>query len=234
MKTVISIIFVFLFSFLAFNQKTIDVKIETISPAENDTLENHGFSFPYISEIRLINVGNENISITDTLFIYFTINGDTMSQSSPLDWFRDYVSLSIEEILIGDTVIVKPAVLMSGGLPNGYFEQCFSVQPKNNSNPITDSNLGNNSDCVTRYCQSSLGIESEQNLNFEFWPNPVTNTIHYNLPIQDIQLFSLNGKAIAGIKSMDYLIDVSNIPTGLYFLKFNYEDKLYSKKIVIK
>lgn len=234
MKIFPTLIVVLLFSASAFTQKTVDLKLRVISPTENDTLFSPGFSIPYQFELQIINLGSENILISDTLFIYSTINGDTLFQHSDMQDSTKYLTYFINEIIVGDTITVKPIGYI-GILQEGYFNQCFIVYPKNSSNPITESDPNNNSDCVTRYYSSNyLAVETQQGFDFKFWPNPASNKIHFNFKMEDFHLYSLIGKEMSGVKMINNTIDVSSISSGVYILKFNYHNRVYSRKFVIE
>ena len=72
------------------------------------------------------------------------------------------------------------------------------------------------------------------------YPNPASNqlTISNLKWIQNIEVYNMLGQCvisqIASPKSEQQLINVSTLPSGIYFLKVNCADKIYSQKIIVE
>lgn len=234
MKTFIALIFILLLSVSTSAQKTVDLKLQVINPTENDTLFSPGFTIPILYELQIINLGSENISTSDTLYIYMTINGDTIFQYPDMQDSTDYLTCFIEDLAIGDTITVNPVVFMPP-FQDGYFDQCFTVHPKNILNPITEDNPIDNSNCMTRYFTSDyLEVDNQQGMDFKFWPNPSSNQLNFNFKMDSFQIVSLEGEEVLGYELMNNYIDVSNVASGVYILRFDHNHKVYTRKIVIE
>ncbi len=79
--------------------------------------------------------------------------------------------------------------------------------------------------------------ESITNVEFIFYPNPVKTklSIVLNLPVDYVQLFSLNGQLIGEFKleaNMKYEIDVSFLEVGVYFLEASVSGEKIHQKII--
>jgi len=81
-----------------------------------------------------------------------------------------------------------------------------------------------------------LGIDDLDLLDgkFSYYPNPVDDYLHINLdePFK-ARLYSINGILLMDAKSKK-TIDISNFSSGIYILKIQVEDKIYSGKILKK
>ena len=106
-------------------------------------------------------------------------------------------------------------------------------------NAIDLGNIGLNSNASG--CNTIPEVEKECVLNSSqnnlleevvIYPNPVTNTLILNYPNENIEasIFSFNGKLI--LKSSSKLIDVSNLSSGIYFLKLESEEAISISKFI--
>ncbi|WP_163409135.1 T9SS type A sorting domain-containing protein [Flavobacterium ajazii] len=72
--------------------------------------------------------------------------------------------------------------------------------------------------------------------NFKFYPNPVKNKLSLSNTdnIDEIEIFSVSGKSVLvkKINNVHSEIDLSNISTGVYFLKVKSEGKIKTIKII--
>jgi len=72
------------------------------------------------------------------------------------------------------------------------------------------------------------------NGKFSYYPNPVDDYLHIDIEENfTAKLFSINGTLLIDIKSKK-TIDISNFSSGIYILKIQVEDKIYSRKILKK
>jgi hypothetical protein len=89
---------------------------------------------------------------------------------------------------------------------------------------------------VTAKSNGALSNEDFVLPNFKFYPNPVKNKLSLSntTNIDEIEIFSVSGKS-ALVKKINHIhseIDLSNISTGVYFLKVKSEGKTKTIKIV--
>lgn len=89
---------------------------------------------------------------------------------------------------------------------------------------------------VTAKSNGALSNEDFVLSNFKFYPNPVKNKLSLSntVNIDEIELFSVSGKSVLvkKINGIHSEIDLSNISTGIYFLKVKSEGKIKTIKIV--
>ena len=81
-----------------------------------------------------------------------------------------------------------------------------------------------------------LGIGDEQISHFSVYPNPVKSTLNIhnseNISIKQLQIINVFGQMVYQTSNIDS-VDISNFPSGIYFLKiFDEQDNFYSVKFV--
>ena len=90
------------------------------------------------------------------------------------------------------------------------------------------------SSCPYPFCGSSNIKNNSMNLSFNLFPNPSnkyikidTHYLSYN-----IQIFDELGKEIKSIEIKNNIINIKNLPNGIYFLKLNSEEKTFHQKFI--
>lgn len=86
---------------------------------------------------------------------------------------------------------------------------------------------------ATISCEENLGMNTNDYLDFSYFPNPTTNilTLKSNTPFTEIAIINIQGRILftKTAEATDSTIDLSAFSTGTYFLKvkFNGMDKVY-------
>ena len=93
--------------------------------------------------------------------------------------------------------------------------------------------VGNQYDCEP----VSVGVEKE--LNFEVFPNPTKNSITIAMPdiiASTISIYDITGRLIGNVDSSQNLIeyDVSHLRSGIYIIRFEFENSSFTKKLIIE
>jgi TRAP-type uncharacterized transport system substrate-binding protein len=70
----------------------------------------------------------------------------------------------------------------------------------------------------------------------QIYPNPTSNqlTIATDLAINEIKLIDITGKTIRSIKQDTKVINVADLPSGIYFIQLITNEKVITKKLVIE
>lgn len=77
---------------------------------------------------------------------------------------------------------------------------------------------------------TSLHAQAQKPLLF---PLPAFTFIYFRLPAEDISIYSMDGRLVDAGKGVFLSYDVSNLPSGIYLLRFKCSDKEQSSRIVV-
>ncbi len=124
---------------------------------------------------------------------------------------------------------------------DNYNLNCIQVDDVNyaNSLPNCQSSVGWCISATTSYSEFCvLGVNDEILHSISTYPNPVKNvlTIERNLSvdIKSVKIYDLLGKLVLAINSSFNQIDVSNLKSGIFFLKIQTDMGVVTKKIIKK
>jgi hypothetical protein len=86
------------------------------------------------------------------------------------------------------------------------------------SNIDTSSSFSNN---CNNACSSTVGISEHGLSNFNIYPKPTLNqlNIETELVINKVRIFDIRGKTIRKINQSTNIVDVTDFPSGIYFIK---------------
>ena len=72
--------------------------------------------------------------------------------------------------------------------------------------------------------------------NLVLYPVPSEDFVYISTPliIDSVTLYDVNGKAIKTMDRPKIKIDITGINTGVYFLRFNIENQIITKRIIKK
>jgi hypothetical protein len=108
----------------------------------------------------------------------------------------------------------------------------YSITPEGNALVLTLSNFVESEAVYKTY---GVGLE-EQDLNtIEVYPNPSNKIIFIKSPytrIMKIEIFNAQAIHLKTIENHFDSLDISNLPSGIYFLKIFTEDTTLIKKII--
>jgi hypothetical protein len=81
-----------------------------------------------------------------------------------------------------------------------------------------------------------LGFEAKAIQNeLQFYPNPTSQHITIHTELSNIKIYSNLGQLVLEINQPNQVIDISELPTGLYFINgTDYESNSYTSKLIIK
>lgn len=103
---------------------------------------------------------------------------------------------------------------------------------------VTSNNIKSNE--ITLTVTPSTGVDENSVENYKIYPNPVENNLYIDfektLKPSYIEIFSLDGKSIfkkfIGQNEHQAIVDVSNIPSGIYFIKAGSNQTIKTKRFV--
>lgn len=186
----------------------------------DSVLYDFGFftSWIHVEEIQTIQINSENYR----RFIFTEPTGPTAFDHLSEEWIEGIGSVH------GPLFPFLPRKF-SGEIPDALLLSCSF------SNNQDYFNHPNYQDC---YVNITLGIENQEEINLNIYPNPVSSilTIESDQKINGtITIYDVNGKLIKTVK--DYgntiIIDVSAFENGIYFLNFEIGDQLIVKRFLV-
>jgi hypothetical protein len=78
---------------------------------------------------------------------------------------------------------------------------------------------------------------SEWKDNVIIYPNPANNILNISSPeiIQKVEVLDVVGRVIMSqtLNSSNYLLDVSNLKSNVYFINYSIHGVVYSKKVIV-
>ncbi len=91
---------------------------------------------------------------------------------------------------------------------------------------------------VLRKTAAASGVEDITSLDFNYYPNPVTEVININAQdnIQKIELFNINGQIVKTIEpnNKKTKLNISSLPAGMYLMKVQNDKSVKTVKIIKK
>ena len=85
--------------------------------------------------------------------------------------------------------------------------------------------------------QENLSVDVSENTSesvINLYPNPANNYINISSDekIDQIEIYNLRGKKMAGFSEFDKGINIEKLPVGIYFIKLKTEEGLITKKFI--
>ncbi len=108
-------------------------------------------------------------------------------------------------------------------LPNGYHYyriQSFNALGESDYSLVEIGVLGPNS------------VEEEDLSGFKLWPNPTSEYISTDLDYDKLIITTVSGQVVSTRNNSQQFINISKIPTGVYFFTFVKKEKEWVKKVV--
>jgi hypothetical protein len=85
-------------------------------------------------------------------------------------------------------------------------------------------------DSITVMTEDPVGITEHPYNEVLVYPNPAQNTVHFNVEVGQVQVYSLNGELVLSEQNVT-TIDVSEINSGVYIVATNYNGVITRTRI---
>jgi len=192
------------------------------------------------------NLGANTVTVTAT---------DIEAKVSTLDVTITVVD-NINPVAIGQDITIdlngNPSVsIIPSDVNNGSNDNCNAVTLSVDVDTftvigdfpvtLTATDSSGNTDSfsvIITVIDGALSIEDEELAinNIILYPVPTSHYLNFStsLLIDTIEIFDINGKKVISINNPDSKIDVLNLESGVYFLKFYSDNKSVTKKIIKK
>jgi type IX secretion system substrate protein len=97
---------------------------------------------------------------------------------------------------------------------------------------LTGFHYGGNDALIVQYAAAYLGINEAEEILFSMYPNPVSDELHFTLPLHGaIRITDLQGKIIIS-DTQAQSVDVSTLSAGVYIAEISYQKTVIRKKFV--
>ncbi|MFK8008890.1 MAG: T9SS type A sorting domain-containing protein [Saprospiraceae bacterium] len=203
-----------------------------------------GNGMTYSFDPSVAGVGTHTITYTDMIT---TATADVLVFNAPT------VSINLP-----DTIFVMngmpPAGVVGGGMPEGgvYTDAYNEITDDGNGTTFsfnatlavgelnsiiytfTDVNGCVNSASNTIFvAEAPVGLNDLEKVNLAVFPNPTNGVINFEgATIERIEVIDLHGKILRIEDTPMTTLDISALPSGIYFLKVNVEDQVLTKRIL--
>ena len=91
-------------------------------------------------------------------------------------------------------------------------------------------------DNIYLYRESTAGVDNNALLGFSMYPNPASNRLNISAKeaIQNAAVYNVLGKKVMSleINKSSESIDISNLASGIYLIKYNVNNKVGTAKFV--
>ena len=190
-----------------------------------------------------IGFGNSNMNGTDILMTngsstlrdaYSTSNGTPQAEASQ-DW-----TLEVNSVVNGTRTIVASRANNTGDSNDYVFSaSAGSLSVIYAVGSSTTYGYHGNSRSAT-VLSVSLGISENNLLNFEMYPNPVSDALNIQLPTStekaEVSVFDYTGRLVSSkiISSNDTAIDVQKISKGIYMIRVAANNKIGVQRFIKK
>ena len=176
-----------------------------------------GNSNNWLSICTIGTAGNSNINGIGARIEIHTPSGVQIRDVRSGEGFRHMSTLNTHFGIGSDTTIDNIIVYWPSGIVD------------NIPNPNINERI-----CITEGL--TLSIEDESLVGLVIHPNPVKDILYFETPInlngRIATVFDINGKKILNEKLEDNALNVSQLQTGIYILRLEYEGKTLTRKLI--
>lgn len=233
MKSSFTLFLFTFFSFFVFSQKQTNLSVFVNSPA-NNTSVNDGQTFAL--SLGIVNKGTTLINPSDTLYLFETIDGNPVLGGNNTSYVRFITNVTINP---GDTLYNNTTNSFNF---NGYTVTstvCYSIYAANSFNLISETDSTDNTSCIDFIINDNTnGLNSAiMESAIQLYPNPSSNfiTISQKSDSHEIMLFDELGKRVTILNEYgDNTYDVSGVPAGFYFVRFEITGKQVNLPLIIQ
>lgn len=186
----------------------------------------HCYNLQSLDLQHLINIEKINLQETDSL-----THLDFSCQSK------------LQELTVSGTSL-SSLIIKNGANETVYFDYCPSLQTicadisqiqtlQNSADNYGYTSININSNCSNAACNSAT-LYTNETPNFStqitLYPNPASEFLFFknrseDVKIEKIEFLDLGGNYLYSSKNTDNKVNISNLKTGLYYIKFYFKDK---------
>lgn len=231
MRILLLIVVAGLFPFSFFAQRNVDLELTVTNPQDGEYIPPNQF-FPFTVSVK--NVGTTNLLASDSVAYYLLMNGDTITFQPENTNHFFYTGNALQT---GDSFSINRQMGFDVSLDGQDVELCVFVKPYSLLDPVSDSLLTDNTDCVTIHVMNDpAGVDEVVNASVSVFPNPAAG--QFTIDAKEAQLLTVNaldaqGRRIELVTNANKSIDCSSLANGMYQLEIMTSNGIALKKLVI-
>ena len=191
----------------------------------------HFFRFPAISNTDTT-IQTDGFGLTDASKLHNLAGKYRAEYGTPFD-----LSDLTNDALLNKQAITHVKVIdVVGSIQNEYCSRDANNHKVNDPWPTGWGNGGFDLDAVGVIHQQTVGIDELELTNVSVYPNPATNVLYVNLSSinYSLEVINLIGEVVLKVenKSNTTSLELSNLKSGVYYLKISSEGKQKQMKFV--
>jgi len=173
----------------------------------------------------------QNIVLTALTCKSNLLNSLDLSQNTSLTWL-DFANNQLTCLNLKNGNNSNLTLYNGIGNPNLTCIEVDNVPYSNTNWTNIDAQTSFSTNCPSS-C-STVGLNEYHHSNFNIYPNPALEqlTIDTELAIRNVSILDITGKIITMTSQQSKLIDVVDLPSGIYFIKVITEEETMTKKFM--
>jgi hypothetical protein len=191
----------------------------------------HFFRFPAISNTDTT-IQTDGFGLTDASKLHNLAGKYRAEYGTPFD----LSDLTNDALLNKEAITHVKVIDVVGSIQNQYCSRDANYNKINDPWPTGWGNGGFDLDAVGVIHQQTVGIDELELTNVSVYPNPATNVLYVNLSSinYSLEVINLIGEVVLKVenKSNTTSLELSNLKSGVYYLKISSEGKQKQMKFV--
>ena len=191
----------------------------------------HFFRFPAISNTDTT-IQTDGFGLTDASKLHNLAGKYRAEYGTPFD----LSDLTNDALLNKEAITHVKVIDVVGSIQNQYCRRDANNHKINDPWPTGWGNGGFDLDAVGVIHQQTVGIDELELTNVSVYPNPATNVLYVNLSSinYSLEVINLIGEVVLKVenKSNTTSLELSNLKSGVYYLKISSEGKQKQMKFV--
>ena len=191
----------------------------------------HFFRFPAISNTDTT-IQTDGFGLTDASKLHNLAGKYRAEYGTPFD----LSDLTNDALLNKQAITYVKVIDVVGSIQNQYCSRDANNHKINDPWPTGWGNGGFDLDAVGVIHQQTVGIDELELTNVSVYPNPATNVLYVNLSSinYSLEVINLIGEVVLKVenKSNTTSLELSNLKSGVYYLKISSEGKQKQMKFV--
>jgi hypothetical protein len=191
----------------------------------------HFFRFPAISNTDTT-IQTDGFGLTDASKLHNLAGKYRAEYGTPFD----LSDLTNDALLNKQSITHVKVIDVVGSIQNQYCSRDANNHKINDPWPTGWGNGGFDLDAVGVIHQQTVGIDELELTNVSVYPNPATNVLYVNLSSinYSLEVINLIGEVVLKVenKSNTTSLELSNLKSGVYYLKISSEGKQKQMKFV--